>query len=245
MSDARDHDARDQDGFTLIELLIVIVILGILATVVVFAVRGITDQGTESSAAADESTLVTAEEAYLAVHGSYAPEPNLVSAGLLRAESTLHDIDVAADGSSYTVGATGSFSPAPAPAPAPAPTPGPVTYGGTYAGEAAGAGSKTLVIIGDGIGSSGVWAALVADLPPDTTAVWLNSGDVGSTADVDAIVASAPTYIVAASNVAISNSSGGGSTFVGSYMDSKWPGTFWWSFRDGNPSPAQLAAILA
>ena len=35
---------KDQ-GFTLVELLIVIVILGILATIVVFAVRGITDQG--------------------------------------------------------------------------------------------------------------------------------------------------------------------------------------------------------
>jgi prepilin-type N-terminal cleavage/methylation domain-containing protein len=46
----------------------------------------------------------------------------------------------------------------------------------------------------------------------------------------------------AARNVSISD--GSGWTFVGSYMDSNWPGTFWWSFRDGNPSPAQLAAIL-
>ena len=37
---------KNQDkGFTLVELLIVIVILGILATVTVFAVRGITDPG--------------------------------------------------------------------------------------------------------------------------------------------------------------------------------------------------------
>ena len=36
-------------GFTLVELLIVIVILGILATVTVFAVRGITDQGKASA----------------------------------------------------------------------------------------------------------------------------------------------------------------------------------------------------
>ena len=43
---------RADEGFTLIELLIVIVILGILATVTVFAVRGITDQG-QASARAD------------------------------------------------------------------------------------------------------------------------------------------------------------------------------------------------
>ena len=36
---------KQDEGFTLIELLIVIVILGILATVVVFSVRGLTDPG--------------------------------------------------------------------------------------------------------------------------------------------------------------------------------------------------------
>jgi type II secretory pathway pseudopilin PulG len=225
--------------------LIVIVILGILATVVVFAVRGITDEGHESAIAVDATTLVRAEEAYLALHGTYAPELDLLGAGLLRAESTFHDVDVAPDGLSYAVGASGSFTPAPPPGPPgppPVPTPGPITYAGAYDGETVGTGSKTLVIIGDGIGSGGVWAALVADLPADTTAIWLNSGDVGTTADVDAVVASGPTYIVAASNVPIND--GSGWTFVGSYMDSNWPGTFWWSFRDGNPSPAQLAAIL-
>ncbi len=35
-------DNKQDKGFTLVELLIVIVILGILATVTVFAVRGIT-----------------------------------------------------------------------------------------------------------------------------------------------------------------------------------------------------------
>jgi prepilin-type N-terminal cleavage/methylation domain-containing protein len=40
-------DNKQDKGFTLVELLIVIVILGILATVTVFAVRGITDQGQE------------------------------------------------------------------------------------------------------------------------------------------------------------------------------------------------------
>ena len=45
------------EGFTLVELLIVIVILGILATIVVFAVRGITDQGQKSCLQGDRQDL--------------------------------------------------------------------------------------------------------------------------------------------------------------------------------------------
>ncbi len=50
-------DNKQDKGFTLVELLIVIVILGILATVTVFAVRGITDQGQQSACEADQKTL--------------------------------------------------------------------------------------------------------------------------------------------------------------------------------------------
>ena len=61
---------NDQDkGFTLVELLIVIVILGILATITVFAVRGITDQGQKSACQADQKTLQTSVEAYYAQYG--------------------------------------------------------------------------------------------------------------------------------------------------------------------------------
>ncbi len=61
-----------QDGFTLIELLIVIVILGVLAGIVVFAVGGITDRGKTSACSTEKKTLQTAEEAYYAVNGNYA-----------------------------------------------------------------------------------------------------------------------------------------------------------------------------
>ncbi len=58
---------KNQDkGFTLVELLIVIVILGILATVTVFAVRGITDKGQENACSVEKRTLDTAIEAYYA-----------------------------------------------------------------------------------------------------------------------------------------------------------------------------------
>jgi prepilin-type N-terminal cleavage/methylation domain-containing protein len=62
-------DNKQDKGFTLVELLIVIVILGILATVTVFAVRGITDQGQDSACSADTKTMETAVEAYFAQYG--------------------------------------------------------------------------------------------------------------------------------------------------------------------------------
>ncbi len=59
-------------GFTLVELLIVIVILGILATVTVFAVRGITDKGQENSCKVERRAIETAFEAYFASEGTDA-----------------------------------------------------------------------------------------------------------------------------------------------------------------------------
>lgn len=82
------HTEKNDKGFTLVELLIVIVILGILATVTVFAVRGITDQGEESACAADQKTLEVAAEAYMAQNGSYpATAQEMVDEGLLRSVS--------------------------------------------------------------------------------------------------------------------------------------------------------------
>jgi len=98
---------KQDKGFTLVELLIVIVILGILATVTVFAVRGITDQGKASTCKADSKTLQTAYEAYVAQYGGVdipvtggtrppgatwtlgaTPEDTLVAAGFVRSASS-------------------------------------------------------------------------------------------------------------------------------------------------------------
>jgi type II secretion system protein G len=69
---ARARQARkNEGGFTLIELLIVIVILGVLAGIVVFSVRGIQDRGDTAACKANVATVETAVEAYYAKHGSY------------------------------------------------------------------------------------------------------------------------------------------------------------------------------
>jgi prepilin-type N-terminal cleavage/methylation domain-containing protein len=75
---------HEESGFTLIELLIVIVILGILAAVVVFAVNGIQARGTAAACKSDVASVTTAAEAAYAQTGVYpATMGALVTAGFL------------------------------------------------------------------------------------------------------------------------------------------------------------------
>ena len=62
---------RNQSGFTLIELLIVIVILGVLSGIVVFAVSGIQDRGNAAACKTDKKSVEVAVEAYYAKNGVY------------------------------------------------------------------------------------------------------------------------------------------------------------------------------
>ncbi|TCC60344.1 prepilin-type N-terminal cleavage/methylation domain-containing protein [Kribbella pittospori] len=75
---------RNESGFTLIELLMVIVILGVLAGIVVFAVNGITDRGALSACKAEVKTIAVAEEANYAQKGTYTDLAGLVTNGFLR-----------------------------------------------------------------------------------------------------------------------------------------------------------------
>jgi prepilin-type N-terminal cleavage/methylation domain-containing protein len=95
---------RDRDqGFTLIELLIVIVILGILATIVVFAVRGAHGKSQDATCATEAKILETAGEAYFAHRPAMSITPvgatadryelALVQDGVLRDVSMYYDLD--------------------------------------------------------------------------------------------------------------------------------------------------------
>jgi prepilin-type N-terminal cleavage/methylation domain-containing protein len=102
-----ETNKKQDGGFTLVELLIVIVILGILATVVVFAVRGITDEGESNACAVGERTIQTAVEAYWAQtdpHAYPASEAALVTAGLVREDTGTWSIDSSTGVVSATAG---------------------------------------------------------------------------------------------------------------------------------------------
>ena len=75
----RSNNRRTERGFTLIELLVVIVILGVLAAIVVFAVGGVTDKGKASACKTDQKSVEVAEEAYFAKNNVYVPIATLTA----------------------------------------------------------------------------------------------------------------------------------------------------------------------
>lgn len=61
----------NQDGFTLIEIMVVILILGLLATIVVQSLRGATDKAKRVKAQADIAEIKTGLDRYYLDAGSY------------------------------------------------------------------------------------------------------------------------------------------------------------------------------
>jgi prepilin-type N-terminal cleavage/methylation domain-containing protein len=94
-------------GFSLVELLVVLVVLGILATVVVFAVRAIVDDSETTACESEQQVVGTAVESWFAKNPGVAVPPTgvgpdryeqtLVEAGMIRSASTY--LDLSDDGS--------------------------------------------------------------------------------------------------------------------------------------------------
>ena len=76
----RIREARkNEKGFTLIELLIVIVILGVLAGIVVFAVSGINNKSQDSACKSDIKNVTVAAEAYYAQNSAYPADATVAT----------------------------------------------------------------------------------------------------------------------------------------------------------------------
>ena len=83
----RIRDARSgnsEAGFTLVELLIVIVVLGILASIVVFGVGTFRADAKASACAADKKTVSVAADAWIAKNGSAPTLDELTGANYLK-----------------------------------------------------------------------------------------------------------------------------------------------------------------
>ena len=102
-----ERGATQRDGgYTLVELILVVLILGVLTSVVVIVVSGMSTEAAETGCDADQRQLHVAAEAFfaqtgldqIAATGATADrhELTLVDAGFLRGASNYHDLD--ADG---------------------------------------------------------------------------------------------------------------------------------------------------
>lgn len=183
-------------GFTLVELLIVIVILGVLATVTVFAVRGITDQGEASACAGDLRILTTAEESHAALNaGAYADEAGLVAAGAIVTPSPLYDVMLDFDGSYQVAPAAGSTCTGTASGSggSPLPPPGPVTptnisFGTLPAWQYGANGNDEVVVLGRAEGEYD-FLVTINDMPPTTRRVtFINLDLIADDGDIDYIM---------------------------------------------------------
>jgi general secretion pathway protein G len=67
----RLQEKRNEEGFTLIELLIVIIVLGILAAIVVFAVGSTRSDAVQASCKTDQKSIELSAEAMNTRNGTY------------------------------------------------------------------------------------------------------------------------------------------------------------------------------
>lgn len=247
--------ATDDGGFTLAELLVVIVVLGVLATVTVFAVRGISESGAETACATELDNLETAQEMQFALAGTYADEATLLANGVTKSAS--QRFDVAGDTTGYTISVkpganctTGASGGGGGGTPTPGPTPPAVTmvnadtlHGVTawrYRDGDPGSAADQILVFGGNGGRADWVAADDADIVTSRRTHFMDINSV-TTGQVDTLLSAASSTGSTAVVVYAGDDSGGIAAYiageVGNYSLTTLTSA---SFGGG-----QLAALLA
>jgi general secretion pathway protein G len=97
---------KRQSGFTIVELLIVIVVIGILATLVIVTFTGIQQKARDSQRQTDIQALDSHLESYYAQNGSYPSLAVLTSSGWTAANMKGLDPEALVDPKGGTIAAT-------------------------------------------------------------------------------------------------------------------------------------------
>lgn len=212
---------RDR-GFTLVEVLIVIVILGILASVTVFAVRGVSAKSQGNACATELKTYETAAAAYFTVHNSFPASLSDLTPGYVKTDTSPgvwqisgEDVSPVAGGKcaaaapSTTVTTTPGSPVTATPTTTPATTPATSVPGTTspssttYAGQPAlvfGTGSDVVLLVGNFADNALALSAFqrVVDngVVPSAQVLWVDSSAFSTNSDWDVIPAQNPDVIL-------------------------------------------------
>lgn len=98
--------SRNRTGFTLVELMIIIVLLGVLASIALPTFIGSRDQARLASVKSDVRNAETAEEAYFSDNGRYGNLAQLAASGYTMSAGTAMKINATKRG--YTLHASNS-----------------------------------------------------------------------------------------------------------------------------------------